>query len=318
MSPLSSESEPWSRSSTTSQSFSLVGDSDDEIVWDISSDYRSSEDNESAESSQDSSDAEDFVLLSRPHSPRAHTLSGLATPNASHLPPSVSAITSDLARLSIHQLDKSRRSSSAKAHVKDASSPLPSIANIGILETSKNCGRQRPRKEGRKSKRKAMDKERGNDHDVKAPGSRPVFGSRPIVDDVSESGVSNTVENEDFSEYEGAVEYITSFLRNPSAYNGRSSRLMLLQSLIIELGLSSSSMPASLTSAQALLKAQVFLNIREYLAVRGQGPEALKEAIYPSRSALIRSIRKQPKTRASLEWVKEHGLSVLLVTAFHH
>lgn len=111
---------------------------------------------------------------------------------------------------------------------------------------------------------------------------------------------------------------LSSFLQNPSAYDASSSKLTLLQSLIIELGLSSSSLPGSLNSAKAVIKSQAFLNIREYLAVRDKGKDALKQVMYPSRSALIKSIRKQPRNRASLDWVKEHGLQVLLVTAYHH
>lgn len=51
--------------------------------------------------------------------------------------------------------------------------------------------------------------------------------------------------------------------------------------------------------------------------MRGQGPEAVQKAMYPSRSALIKNIRKKPSNRAPLQWVKEHGLQVLLVGWAH-
>jgi hypothetical protein len=92
--------------------------------------------------------------------------------------------------------------------------------------------------------------------------------------------------------------------------------LALLQSLIIELGLATPSLPDSLTAAKAFLKSRAFLNIREYIAVRGQGPEAVQRAMYPSKSALIKDIKKK-RNPASLKWVKQHGLQVLLVGWMH-
>jgi hypothetical protein len=107
------------------------------------------------------------------------------------------------------------------------------------------------------------------------------------------------------------------FLSDPSAQEDSHRRLTFLQSLLIELGIVNSSLPASLTAAKNMLKSHAFLNIRDYIAVRGQGPDAIQQVMYPSRSALIRSIRKKPQSRASRDWVKEHGLSVLLVSCFH-
>jgi len=279
---LGSNSEPRSRSSTLStQAFSLVNDSDDEVVWDISSDYHSSDD-VSTESSL-GSDEEDFVVLSRPHSPPVR--GGGLTPNPEQFRPSgdTSSLTSNLARLSL--------ASTKKVAAEDDSPPMTPV------KATKSRRRRRAKKETR------------------AVG----LGSRPIVDDVSESGDGfSTDEVGEPSMYEEAVRYITTFLQNPSAYGESSSRLTLLQSLIIELGLSTSSLPASLTSAKAVIKSQVFVNIREYLAVRDQGPDAVKQVLYPSRSALIKSIKKQPRNRASLDWVKQHGLQVLLVAAYRH
>lgn len=94
------------------------------------------------------------------------------------------------------------------------------------------------------------------------------------------------------------------------------SKLAFLQALIIELGLYTSmpSLPNSLRAAKALLKSQVFLNVRDYLAVRQQGVEALRGVMHPSRSALLREIRGGKK--APVKAVKDSGLGVLLVTCY--
>ncbi|KAJ3844493.1 hypothetical protein F5878DRAFT_720650 [Lentinula raphanica] len=283
-------SEPLSRSSTVStQTFSLVDDdSADEIVFDISpgSDFSA---DISPESSLDS-DEEDFVLLRRPLSPPSRS----PTPSPPQLtvtsPSSDSGLASRLDNLSLRNTQKT---AAAAPFVDDNSPPSTPVG-----ATPRGLKR----------------------HGVKDESQVIGLGFRPIVDDISESNFSTDQEPEDVDTfgYERAVNYVTSFLQNPSAYYESSSRLTLLQSLIIELGLSSSSLPMSLKSAQAVLKSQAFLNIREYLAVRDKGPDAVKQVMYPSRSALIKSIRKQPRSRASLDWVKERGLQVLLVTAYHN
>jgi len=107
------------------------------------------------------------------------------------------------------------------------------------------------------------------------------------------------------------------FLSNPDVRTDGVCRLTLLQSLIIELGLATSSaLPPTLSAAKAFLKSHAFLNIREYIAVRGQGPEAVQSLMYPSRSALIKSIKKK-RNATSIKWVKELGLQVLLVGYMH-
>jgi len=144
------------------------------------------------------------------------------------------------------------------------------------------------------------------------------FGARPIVDDISEivDGVSDKGDEPPVtSMYEEAVKYITSFLSNPTDKDSV-CRLTLLQSLIIELGIASSSLPDSLTSAKAMLKSRAFLNIREYLAVRDQGHAAVQRVMHPSRNALIKDIRAK-RNPASLKWVKQNGLQVLLVSCYH-
>ena len=114
-----------------------------------------------------------------------------------------------------------------------------------------------------------------------------------------------------------ANEDLARFLSNPDAQTDNVCRLTLLQSLIIELGLATAStLPPTLSTAKAFLKAHAFLNIREYIAVRGQGPEAVQSVMYPSRSALIKSIKKK-RNATSIKWVKALGLQVLLVGYMH-
>ncbi|KAF9009391.1 hypothetical protein BDQ17DRAFT_1056714 [Cyathus striatus] len=148
------------------------------------------------------------------------------------------------------------------------------------------------------------------------PSSPLGLGARSLIDDSSDR-LSVADESESpLSKYEEASRFISSFLSNPQIKNNAGYRLTLLQSLIIELGLATSQLPTTLTSAKAYLKSKAFLNIREYLAVRGQGPDAMQKLLHPSKSSLIRAIRKN-KNPASLKWVKDHGLQVLLVSRIH-
>lgn len=107
------------------------------------------------------------------------------------------------------------------------------------------------------------------------------------------------------------------FISSSDAKRDSVCKLTLLQSLIVELGLATRNLPASLSSARNLLKSHAFLNVREYIAVRAEGPEAIRRAMFPSRNALIKNIRKNPKNRAPLQWVKDMGLQVLLVGWAH-
>ncbi|KAJ7582817.1 hypothetical protein C8J56DRAFT_232298 [Mycena floridula] len=109
---------------------------------------------------------------------------------------------------------------------------------------------------------------------------------------------------------------LRTFLTDPS-YDS-ASRLTFLQSLIIELGLATSSaVPNSLTSARAVLKSRAFINIRDYLAVRTEGLSAIKGIMYSSKSALKKDIKRKRNT-APLSWVKQSGgLQVLLVSCYH-
>ncbi|KAL0947106.1 hypothetical protein HGRIS_013244 [Hohenbuehelia grisea] len=114
------------------------------------------------------------------------------------------------------------------------------------------------------------------------------------------------------SQYEEAAEFISSFLANPVAAQDKVCRLTLLQSFLVEFGVTASDLPTSLRAAKAAVKSTIFVNIKEYLAMRGQGREALQKLMLPSRAALARDIRKK-KNPASLKTVKGQGLQALLI-----
>lgn len=178
-------SEPRSRSSTLStQGFSLINDdSDDEVVWDISSEYRSSDDI-STESSVGSED-DDFVVLSRPQSPPAR--GDVSTPS----PPQhrdIPSLASNLARLSLNTSATSVKRNVASPPADDDS---PSMTPVKLRASSRRSRKRKAKKEAR------------------VVG----LGSRPIVDDVSESGDGSTDHEHEVSEpsmYEEAVKYVTS------------------------------------------------------------------------------------------------------------
>ncbi|KAG8217549.1 hypothetical protein J3R82DRAFT_5698 [Butyriboletus roseoflavus] len=115
--------------------------------------------------------------------------------------------------------------------------------------------------------------------------------------------------------YDDASAFITRFISSP--VEGNDAQLDLLRALIIELGLrvpNASDLPSTLTSARKMLKAEAHVNIKEYVATRHKGQSALREILKPSKKALRKDIRKG--NRASLQWVKQQGLQVLLVTCF--
>lgn len=119
--------------------------------------------------------------------------------------------------------------------------------------------------------------------------------------------------------YDEAFGYITSYISNISARNDPTCHLTLLQSLIIELGLIKdvTLLPRSIKAAKKFIKLRVFLNIKEYLKKRHEGPEIVKGLMFPSRSALVKDMREK-KNFASLKWIKNHGLQDLLVGVFRH
>lgn len=292
-----------SRSSTTSTLSLQAATDDDEIVWGVDSASEGSDGSQS--SSSQASDDEDFVLLRT-----SRATADPATPSAAAsraLPPASSsamstadadAFAADFASLSMKKR-KTRRGkragAAARARVSGAATPESEISSAPSSPPASP--------HSRKQKRFPV---------APSGGAAPVMGlgARPIVEDVSDIAS----ERADDVLYEDAAKFITSYLSNPS--KDRVSSLTLLQSLIIELGLAPGELPDSLTSARNVLKANAFLNIREYLAVRGEGPDAVQRVMHPSRSALIRDIRKK-RNPANLRAVKESGLNVLLVTCYH-
>ncbi|KAL5490450.1 hypothetical protein ACEPAI_5283 [Sanghuangporus weigelae] len=166
-----------------------------------------------------------------------------------------------------------------------------------------------------------------------APSTPRGLGMRSIVDDVSENGdvvlppqplvVQQTEADRLLGiAYEEAVKFMNAFIENPDYYTSRASRLTFLQALIVELGIVSTAgpertLPGSLSAAKALLKSHAFLNVKDYLALREQGLDALRSAMRPSRGALVRDLRGKNGRRAKLNWVKETGLNVLLVSCQH-
>lgn len=107
------------------------------------------------------------------------------------------------------------------------------------------------------------------------------------------------------------------FLACPVAKRDSVYRLTLLQSLMVELGFMSTALPTTLRAARSFVKTHVFLNIKEYISNRGQGQAAIQRLLFPSRNALIKDIKRKGKP-ASLQWVKQQGLDVLLVSRYNH
>ncbi|KAH0584303.1 hypothetical protein H2248_009848 [Termitomyces sp. 'cryptogamus'] len=330
-------------SNTHSSSAPRSDDSDDEIIYSVSEDSSLS-----AEESLDSAvtSDNDFVVLSRPRSQRSILETVLPTldhdDDARANTPAITDLTTGLATLSVAQSVPRRRRQKpqaeqvaiaptgavAKKKKKKAKKSQPSPVNTAVLSPVPSPARSKRIRSKRSatptttpttsivtenSEKQNVVKAKSEVNKEKSAG----FGGRSIVDDVSdkfsdygESDVGSP------SMHEEAFGFITSFLSNPAARQDSACRLTLLQALIIELGLATSSLPSSLTAAKAYLKSRAFLNIREYIAVRDQGPAAVQRIMYPSRSALIKAIRKNKKN-ASLKWVKESGLQVLLVQCYH-
>ncbi|KAK0228402.1 hypothetical protein IW262DRAFT_1455643 [Armillaria fumosa] len=305
---------PRSRSLSTvsSQSFILSedDDSEDEIVWSVASSGILSQSDILTESSLFPLSEDDFVLLDPPGTLDTHN--GLSTPStvvsqASDHTSSIS-LPSDFARLSLTATAPKRKAKAGKRKKKRlppatsaaaSSAPPERPSSVATLTAASTPTPKSKRRRSRKSKSSA---------------SHPGLGARSVVDDISE-GVSERGDGVSApSLYDDAVRYITSFLTNPAAKE-TVCHLRLLQSLIIELGLATSSIPTSLTSAKTLIKSQAFVNIRDYLALRGQGLAAVQRAMHPSRSALRKDIKRKGN-QASLKWVKQNGLQVLLVSCY--
>lgn len=115
----------------------------------------------------------------------------------------------------------------------------------------------------------------------------------------------------------------------PHYYTSRISRLTFLQALIVELGLHSdpkTPLPETLKAARTFLRSHAFLNVRDYLAVRAEGLGALQSVMHPTKKSLVNDLKRSKKSvkgisgemgrRAQIGWVKETGLTVLLVHCY--
>ncbi|KAH8833551.1 hypothetical protein DL96DRAFT_1577485 [Flagelloscypha sp. PMI_526] len=163
-----------------------------------------------------------------------------------------------------------------------------------------------------KSSKKKHKKNKQKEASKKAPIQSSETGQMSIVvDDLSEAEVERTD-----SVYREAVQYISSFLSNPGIAD-KANKLRFFQALIIELGLSTVTLPSSLKQATNFIKTNVFLNIHEYLAVREQGLTAIRSIMHPTRSSLTKAIRKR-RNHTPLRWVKASApaLSVFLVRSY--
>ncbi|KAH9854054.1 hypothetical protein C2E23DRAFT_80084 [Lenzites betulinus] len=268
---------------------------------------------------------DEFVIMSRPRTPREDDLvasfSALAVAaSGARSRASSSSKSSSPSKASRRRVKKKRAAAPAPGNGTSVATASSSKASQESLKT------QTPSKARRKAKRAAL-------REATAP-SASGFGDRPIVDDVSEAGSEYPAVYVPPSVYESAQTYVSSVLSADPSKKAGIPKLAFLQALIIELGLypalqpddspapvappasffSLPSLPSSLRAAKALLKSQVFLNVRDYLAVRSEGVDALRRVMHPSRSALLRDIRSGRK--APVKSVKESGLSVLLVTCY--
>ncbi|KAL7283246.1 hypothetical protein ACG7TL_002674 [Trametes sanguinea] len=328
-----------SRSSDSSEgSYGTVSDdvsSDDEIVLsfsDISSLEVLSQRADAPRTPGVFSDDE-FVIMSMPTTPREDDL----VPSFSAL--SLSATSARVIQPSGHSSSKSssstksarrrmkkkkRAAAAARSNGVTASNPSSTSA---VVQSSQEPKKSTPSKKKRKAARAA---ERAANAAQRA--SAGGLGDRAIVDDVSEAGSEYPAVYVPPAVYKSAQSYVSSVISADPSTKSSGAKLAFLQALIVELGLYPShsvpaasvsspssffslpSLPSSMRAAKALLKSQVFLNVRDYLAVRSQGVDALRRVMHPNRSTLMREIRNGKRTPVKV--VKESGLSVLLVTCY--
>ena len=97
----------------------------------------------------------------------------------------------------------------------------------------------------------------------------------------------------------------------------------------MELGLHSdptTPLPGTLKAARTFLRSHAFLNVRDYLAVRSEGLGALQSVMHPTKKSLVSDLKRCKRSvkgadgemgrRAQIGWVKETGLTVLLVQCY--
>ncbi|KAI0086303.1 hypothetical protein BDY19DRAFT_895006 [Irpex rosettiformis] len=316
---------------SSDESFGSISDAtssdDDEIVWSMS-DLSASGSSRPAAGALRSpgvlSDNE-YIFLSPPLS---QPQSGMSSLSASIIHPSAEASSSDTSSVRPTSQASSRRrkrrsgrsagapsSSNAAAPVATPKAKKKSKAKASTASASASAS---DAGKAKKKKAKAAKAKKGPSTTEEAG-----LGERPIVDDVSEAGDTKA------AVYEEAVQYVSEILSASTPAEKAKSNLTFLQALIVELGLLSApqtsqpfyqlpSLPRSLKAAKALLKSNVFLNVRDYLDVRHKGLDALRNVMHPSRKALIKDLsRGKGQRKVPRAYVKNSGLGVLLVACYH-
>ncbi|EAU88100.2 hypothetical protein CC1G_11523 [Coprinopsis cinerea okayama7 len=173
---------------------------------------------------------------------------------------------------------------------KSTARPATAASGSKVNGTPTVVTKSAKRRKKKKQKKAQVAASSSNASSARAPSG---LGSRSVVNDLSEA--QSPVKEAGPSLYEEAAAYISSYLSSSEAKRNAVCRLTLLQSLIIELGIESmaSALPRSLKAAKSVLKSRAFINIKEYLAVRSQGAEAVRQLMYPSRNALMKDLRKK-------------------------
>ncbi|KAJ3566321.1 hypothetical protein NP233_g7076 [Leucocoprinus birnbaumii] len=171
-------------------------------------------------------------------------------------------------------------------------SPLEPVKTLTTVPTPPDS----PKKKSRKRVRKA-----------KATESASAPHNTAVTEKVTEQ--TNTKSSP--TPYDEAVSYITSASRShlppyPPSITHHRARLIKDVTLL----------PRSIRAAKKFIKLRVFVNIKDYLKKRHEGPDVVKGLLFPSRSALVKNMRKN-RNFASLKWIKNHGLQDLLVGVFH-
>jgi len=288
---------PHSYPSTISRSSRITYNDDDEIVWNVSEGDKSFGLPQGVIMSD-----EDLVVLANP---RFDSLKQ-KTPASATKP-----LEMQMSTLSLSSKAATKKAKKFKRSKKATASPVQ-----GTTTTQERNAKSSVGLAGDAYSSPARSSKHADIIQVVSAIEQLGLGQRPIVDDLSDQ-LSVFSGDKTPTVYEEASTYISMFLSDPVARTDHICRLTLLQSLIIELGLATTSaLPSTLSAAKAFLKARAFLNIREYMAVRGQGPEAVQSVLYPSKSALIKSIKKK-RNATSIKLVKELGLQVLLVGYLH-
>lgn len=199
----------------------ISDDSDDEIVWSVSSGYLSQSDLSTESSLAPISDDDDYVVLYTSIHIPAGGIDRSFTPLTADLVSSLSSLSvseSDQAvgNQAVAKLGRKKRRQAAAAaaaataangsHSSRAPSPSPRVERPDSVATltSRRSGKGGRRSRKRTSNSKTLDSPTG-------------LGERPIVDDISECA-SVTEDDSTPSMYEEAVRYITSYV-SPSDFN---------------------------------------------------------------------------------------------------